>query len=77
MSETLAVHLVDDDAGVAEACRYLLEGLGLAVIDWRSGEDFLAGVNLEEPPGCSTCDCRASMERPSTSVCRPPTPALA
>ncbi len=49
MSETLAVHLVDDDAGVAEACRYLLEGLGLAVIDWRSGEDFLAGVNLEEP----------------------------
>ncbi|MEX0382050.1 response regulator [Spiribacter sp. 1M153] len=49
MSETLAVHLVDDDAGVAEACRYLLEGLGLAVIDWRSGEDFLAGANLDEP----------------------------
>ncbi len=49
MISALPVHLVDDDAGVAEACRYLLEGLDLGVTYWSSGEHFLAGANLHEP----------------------------
>ena len=49
MIDALPVHLVDDDAGVAEACRYLLEGLDLEVTYWPGGEDFLAGADLHDP----------------------------
>jgi two-component system response regulator TtrR len=49
MTNACTVHLVDDDAGVVKACRYLLEGLGMVVVEWHSGEAFLAGANLAEP----------------------------
>ena len=49
MSDTLPVHLVDDDAGVAEACRYLLEGLALEVTYWPDGETFLSAADLQSP----------------------------
>ena len=48
-SHRLPVHLVDDDAGVADACRYLLAELDHAVTYWSSGEAFLAGAKLDEP----------------------------
>lgn len=46
---TVPVHLVDDDAGVADACRYLLEGLDYPVTYWSSGEDFLTRAPLDAP----------------------------
>lgn len=48
-ADSLPVHLVDDDHTVADACRYLLEGLGRAVTYWSSGHDFLQRASLSEP----------------------------
>lgn len=43
--ESVTVHLVDDDASVREACRFVLEGYGYAVRYWPDGAQFLAGVD--------------------------------
>ncbi|NLO79585.1 MAG: response regulator transcription factor [Xanthomonadaceae bacterium] len=43
--ESVTVHLVDDDASVREACRFVLEDYGYAVRCWPDGAQFLAGVD--------------------------------
>ena len=51
------VYLVDDDHSVREALRYVLEGYGLKVVDFDSGEAFLNQINLSQP-GCLILDSR-------------------
>lgn len=45
------VHVVDDDAAIRDGMRAVLEGSGLAVETWPTGEAFLAGFR----PGGETC----------------------
>lgn len=50
MAERLAaVHVVDDDDAVREALSYVLEGYGLPVRCYASGERFLAEARLDAP----------------------------
>ncbi|WP_345798382.1 response regulator [Castellaniella sp. MT123] len=47
MTEPHAViHIVDDDASVRRACRYMLETVGLRCLDWPDGRAFLDGADL-------------------------------
>lgn len=47
MSEQpIIVHLVDDDASVREACRFVLEGYGYEVTYWPDGQRFLTAADL-------------------------------
>jgi len=57
MNAPLPVYLVDDDPSVADACRFLLEGLGYRVHCWISGDAFLDQVALHQP-GCVILDMR-------------------
>lgn len=40
------IHLVDDDAAVTDACRFLLAGMGYAVQCWNDSAAFLAQAGL-------------------------------
>lgn len=51
------VHIVDDDAAVRDALRWLLEGEGLVARTYSSAEDFLARYS-SELPGCAIVDLR-------------------
>ena len=51
------VHVVDDDAAVRNALRWLLEGEGLAVKTYSSAEDFLARFSNDDG-GCAVVDLR-------------------
>ena len=51
------VHVVDDDAAVRAALRWLLEGEGFRVQDYASGEAFMAAV-ADEAPACALVDLR-------------------
>ncbi len=58
MSESARfVHIVDDDAAVRDALRWLLEGEGLVARTYASAEDFLARYSSEFP-GCAIVDLR-------------------
>lgn len=54
---TIPVFIVDDDDSVREALRYVLEGYQFKVLDFSSGEEFLAQVKLSAP-GCLILDSR-------------------
>ncbi len=45
MSEAI-IHVVDDDASVRHACRYMLETVGMACRDWPDGRVFLERADL-------------------------------
>lgn len=51
------VHVIDDDAAVRDALRWLLEGESLAVRTYASAEEFLARFMREEG-GCAVVDLR-------------------
>ena len=51
------VHVVDDDEAVRNALRWLLEGEGLIVKTYESGEDFLARL-ANDRPACGVIDLR-------------------
>ena len=51
------VHVVDDDLAVRDSLRWLLEGEGLVVQTYASGEEFLAAFTNERP-GCVIVDLR-------------------
>jgi FixJ family two-component response regulator len=58
MSESRqVVHVVDDDAAVRDALKWLIEGEGLLVQTHASAEDFL-GALVPEQPGCALVDLR-------------------
>lgn len=59
MDEILAipVYLVDDDDAVREALRYVLEGYGFSVLDFNSGDSFLAQAPFNAP-ACLILDSR-------------------
>lgn len=45
----LAVHVVDDDAAVLDACGFLLESLGYRPQLWADPREFLQQADLETP----------------------------
>lgn len=51
------VHVIDDDDGVRDSLRLLLEATGFKVRAYSAAEDFLDGVD-EAPPGCVVTDVR-------------------
>lgn len=51
------VHVVDDDLAVRDSLHWLLEGEGLVVQTYASGEEFLAAFTNERP-GCAIVDLR-------------------
>lgn len=51
------VHVVDDDAAVRHALRWLLEGEGLVVKTYASAEEFLAKFSNDRA-GCAVVDLR-------------------
>lgn len=57
MAKHPAVHVVDDDESVADACRFLLEGYGYPVAYWAAGEAFLTQADLYRH-GCVILDVR-------------------
>ena len=58
MSESRqVVHVVDDDAAVRDALKWLIEGEDLVVQTHASAEDFL-GALVPEQPGCALVDLR-------------------
>ena len=44
--ETLPIHIVDDDASVREALRFLLQSLGYDAYTWPDGRSFLNGADI-------------------------------
>jgi two-component system, LuxR family, response regulator FixJ len=57
MTAAPTVFVVDDNAGVRNSLRALLESAGLAVATYASGEEFLAAYDPERP-GCLVLDVR-------------------
>ena len=57
MSADATVFVVDDDAGVRNSVRALMESAGLAVETYASSEEFLKGYTPERP-GCLVLDVR-------------------
>jgi len=57
MKAVATVFVVDDNAGVRNSLRALLESAGLAVETYASSEEFLA-VHDPERPGCLVLDVR-------------------
>jgi two-component system response regulator FixJ len=55
-AQTATVHVVDDDDGVRDSLRFLLEGTGLQVATYTGGRALLA-ADLE-PSGCILTDFR-------------------
>ena len=53
----MRVHVVDDDAAVRDALRWLLEGEGFRVQTYASAEEFLARFS-NTPPACAIIDLR-------------------
>jgi two-component system response regulator FixJ len=54
-SEAATVYVIDDDDAVRDSLKLLLESHAIAVRDFASGPDFLAGVGLR-PQGCVVLD---------------------
>lgn len=57
MADKLPVCVVDDDAGMRDSLRWLLEGVGLQVRLYESGQTFLV-EGLGQPAGCLLLDIR-------------------
>jgi two-component system response regulator FixJ len=57
MTAEATVYVVDDNVGVRESLRALLESAGLAVETYASGEEFLLAYDPERP-GCLVLDVR-------------------
>lgn len=53
----LPLYLVDDDLGVLDALRFMLEGCDFAPICFDDGARFLAEVDVRQP-ACLILDCR-------------------
>ncbi len=53
-----AVHLVDDEAAVRDALRFLLHSHGLKVFSYASGPEFLKQVDAHRLRGCVVLDVR-------------------
>lgn len=53
----MLVYVVDDDAPVRDALRWLLEGEGYRVRNYASAEEFLNGL-ASGPPACAIVDLR-------------------
>lgn len=51
------IRIVDDDAGVRDSYRYLIESDGWIVRTYQDAEDFLANDNFDIP-GCAVLDVR-------------------
>ena len=56
-AEDAVVYVVDDDRGVREGTRNLIESVGLRVQTFASAQEFLAAQRSEEP-GCLVLDVR-------------------
>lgn len=57
MKERTLIRIVDDDAGVRDSYRFLLEGEGWHVVEYPSAEEFLIKDNYRIP-GCILLDIR-------------------
>ena len=57
MSPEPAVFVVDDDAAVRDSLRWLMDSVGLRVVEFASGEAFLAEITPQHP-GCVVLDLR-------------------
>ncbi|MCW5935678.1 MAG: response regulator transcription factor [Fimbriimonadaceae bacterium] len=53
----VCVHIVDDDPGVLDSLKFLLASEGIAVVGYRSAEEFLA-EHKWAVPGCLILDLR-------------------
>jgi len=61
MTETAYIHVVDDDASLRRALKFLLESVGWNVIAHASAEDFLAAFDRNQRPACLVLDIRMPM----------------
>lgn len=57
MKKRALIRIVDDDAGVRDSYKFLLEGEGWHTVDYANAEDFLARDN-RRIPGCILLDIR-------------------
>lgn len=57
MKQRALIRIVDDDAGVRDSYKFLLEGEGWHTVDYSNAEDFLARDN-RRIPGCILLDIR-------------------
>ena len=57
MKQRALIRIVDDDAGVRDSYKFLLEGEGWHTADYENAEDFLARDN-RRIPGCILLDIR-------------------
>ena len=57
MKQRALIRIVDDDAGVRDSYKFLLEGEGWHTADYANAEDFLARDN-RRIPGCILLDIR-------------------
>ena len=57
MKQRALIRIVDDDAGVRDSYKFLLEGEGWHTVDYANAEDFLARDN-RRIPGCILLDIR-------------------
>jgi two-component system, LuxR family, response regulator FixJ len=61
MNEPTAIHVVDDDASLRRALKFLLESVGWEVITHESAEAFLAVFDHNPQPACLVLDIRMPM----------------
>ena len=57
MKQRALIRIVDDDAGVRDSYKFLLEGEGWHTADYENAEDFLVRDN-RRIPGCILLDIR-------------------
>jgi two-component system, LuxR family, response regulator FixJ len=61
MNEPTYVHVIDDDASLRRALKFLLESVGWEVIPHASAEAFLAAFDRARRPACLVLDIRMPM----------------
>lgn len=61
MNETVSIHVVDDDASLRRALKFLLESVGWDVITHESAEAFLVDFDRGRQPACLVLDIRMPM----------------
>ena len=57
VQQGVLVRIVDDDASLRDALRFVLETEGWRVVDYRSANDFFRG-DAPSVPGCVVMDVR-------------------
>jgi FixJ family two-component response regulator len=61
MTDAPIVHVIDDDASLRRALKFLLESVGWQVDTHESAEAFLAAFDRERRPACLVLDIRMPM----------------